>query len=216
MGLFVMSTQQRAEHWEAVYRTKGETEVSWYQSDPRLSLDLIAGAAPARRGRILDVGGGASVLVDRLLEGSFERVAVLDISETALEKARARLGARADRVEWIVADVTAVDDLGIFDIWHDRAVFHFLTEAADRRRYTDLARRTVINGGHMIIGTFSEAGPKRCSDLDVRRYNATTMAAELGAGFELVKEAGETHTTPWGAHQAFCYGVFQHRERTGD
>jgi SAM-dependent methyltransferase len=209
MGL--MTDARRREHWEAVYRTKGEAGVSWFQEDPRLSLELITSVAPGRERRILDVGGGASVLVDRLLDLSFEKVAVLDISETALGAARDRLGGRAERVRWIVADVTESPDLGTFDVWHDRAVFHFLTDAADREKYMTLARRTIAAGGHLIIATFAEDGPTRCSDLDVCRYNAGTMGAEFGAGFSLVREAEETHRTPWGAAQPFFYGVFRRR-----
>jgi SAM-dependent methyltransferase len=199
----------RRKHWEAVYQTKGEAGVSWFQEDPRLSLDLITSVAPARGGRIIDVGGGASVLVDRLLDLCFQEIAVLDISETALGKARARLGERAERVRWVAADVTEAAGLGTFDVWHDRAVFHFLTDAADRRKYVELARRTIPEGGHLIIASFAEDGPTRCSDLDVCRYNAATMAAELGEGFSLAREAGETHTTPWGSPQAFFYGAFR-------
>ena len=204
-----MIQAKRKEHWEAVYQSKGETEVSWYQTEPHLSLELITSVAPARDGRIIDVGGGASVLVDRLLDLPFKEIAVLDISETALGKARARLGERAKRVRWVVADVTEAPDLGTFDIWHDRAVFHFLTDAADRRKYVELARQTVPRGGHLIVASFADEGPKRCSDLNVCRYNAETMAAELGEGFSLVREAAETHTTPWGSTQSFFYGVFQ-------
>jgi SAM-dependent methyltransferase len=199
----------RKTHWESIYSTKGETGVSWYQAEPRRSLDLIRSVAPDQGGRIIDVGGGASVLVDRLLDLPFERIAVLDISETALSQAKSRLGGRAGRVEWIAADITEVEDLGTFDVWHDRAVFHFLTEAADRRKYVELARRTVPEGGHLVIASFADDGPKRCSDLEVCRYNAESMAAELGEGFSLVREARETHTTPWGSSQAFFYGVFR-------
>lgn len=199
----------RKDHWEAVYSSKGETAVSWYQTEPRLSLDLINAVAPEAGGRLIDVGGGTSLLVDRLLDLPFDRIAVLDIAETALAKARSRLGERARRVEWITADVTAIEDVGIFDVWHDRAVFHFLTEAADRRKYVELARRTVPEGGHLIIASFSDDGPKRCSDLEVCRYNAASMAAELGEGFSLIKESRELHTTPWGTSQAFFFGVFR-------
>jgi len=198
----------RKSHWERVYTTKDETGVSWYQDEPTRSLELIRAIAPAVGGRIIDVGGGASVLVDRLLGLSFERIAVLDVSETALGKARSRLGERARRVEWLVADVTELQDVGTFDVWHDRAVFHFLTDVADRKKYVALARRTVPRGGHLIIATFADDGPKRCSDLDVCRYNADSLGAEL-EGFSLVREAAETHTTPWGASQAFFYGVFR-------
>ncbi|HKM52062.1 MAG: class I SAM-dependent methyltransferase [Isosphaeraceae bacterium] len=204
-----MVTLDRKAHWERVYSTKGEVEVSWYQDEPRLSLELIRAVVPATGGRIIDVGGGTSVLVDRLLELPFEAIAVLDISETALGKARLRLGERARRVRWLSADVTDVDDLGTFDIWHDRAVFHFLTDVSDRKRYVELARRTVPEGGHLIVASFADDGPKRCSNLDVCRYNAESMAAELGEVFSLVREARETHTTPWGSSQAFFYGVFR-------
>ena len=204
-----MVTLDRKAHWEQVYSTKGEVKVSWYQDEPRLSLELIRAVVPATGGRIIDVGGGTSVLVDRLLELPFEAIAVLDISETALGKARLRLGERARRVRWLSADVTDVDDLGTFDIWHDRAVFHFLTDVSDRKRYVELARRTVPEGGHLIVASFADDGPKRCSNLDVCRYNAESMAAELSDGFSLVREARETHTTPWGSSQAFFYGVFR-------
>jgi ubiquinone/menaquinone biosynthesis C-methylase UbiE len=196
-------------HWEEVYSAKGATGVSWYQGEPRLSLELIRAVAPAAGGRIIDVGGGASALVDRLLDLPFERIAVLDIAETALGKARSRLGERAGRVEWIAANVTEIRDVGTFDVWHDRAVFHFLTEVADRRKYVNLARRTVPEGGHLIIASFADDGPTQCSDLDVCRYHAGSMVAELGEGFSLIQEARETHTTPWNTSQAFFYGVFR-------
>jgi len=192
----IQSSRQR--HWEAVYSSRSETEVSWYQEDPRLSLELIRAFAPAESGRIIDVGGGASVLVDRLLRLSFGRIAVLDVSEAALTTSRGRLGGQAERVEWIAADVTAIEDVGVFDLWHDRAVFHFLTEPDDRRKYVDLARRTIPSGGHLILATFADNGPTRCSGLDVRRYDADTMTAELGEGFTLVEQRRETHVTPSG------------------
>lgn len=206
-----MTENDRKAHWEAIYSTKAETGVSWYQDEPRLSLELIESVAPAQGGRILDVGGGASVLVDRLLDLPFGEIAILDISEAALSKARSRLGGRAGRVRWVVADVTASPALGTFDVWHDRAVFHFLTEPADRRRYTELARETVTIGGHLIIATFADDGQTRCSGLDVCRYNAHSLASELGGGFSLVSEAKESHTTPWGSSQPFFYGVFVRR-----
>ena len=204
-----MIATDRKDHWEHVYSTKAETGLSWSQDEPWLSLELIEAVAPAEGGRIIDVGGGASVLVDRLLDLDSRKVAVLDISETALGKAKARLGERAERVRWVVADVTETAELGTFDVWHDRAVFHFLTDPADRRSYVELARKTVPEGGHLVIATFADDGPKRCSDLDVRRYNARTLASELGEGFSLIREARETHTTPWGSSQAFFYGVFR-------
>jgi SAM-dependent methyltransferase len=204
-----MLATDRKDHWEAVYATRAETGVSWYQDEPRLSLELIRAVAPAKGGRIIDAGGGASVLVDRLLDLPFGEIAVLDISETALGKAKARLGERAERVRWVVADVTEGPGLGAFDVWHDRAVFHFLTDPDDRRSYAELARQTVPLGGHLVIATFADDGPMRCSDLGVSRYNARSLASELGEGFSLVREARETHATPWGSSQAFVYGVFK-------
>jgi SAM-dependent methyltransferase len=204
-----MIATDRKTHWEQVYSTKPEAGVSWYQDDPRLSLELIGAVASAGGGRIIDVGAGASVLVDRLLDLPFGEIAALDISETALGKARARLGERAEQVRWVVADVTEAPALGTFDVWHDRAVFHFLTDPDDRRSYAELARVTVPGGGHLIIATFADDGPRRCSDLDVCRYNARSLASELAAGFSLVREARETHTTPWGSSQAFFYGIFK-------
>jgi SAM-dependent methyltransferase len=206
MSLMLATNCKR--HWERIYSTKAESAVSWYQAEPRLSLELIQSVSPTAGGRIIDVGGGASVLVDKLLDFPFDEIAVLDISETALRKARARLGGRASRVRWVVADVTQEPDLGSFDVWHDRAAFHFLTDADDRKRYVDLARKTVPVGGHLVIASFADDGPKRGSDLDVRRYNARSLEAELGEGFLLNRQARETHSTPWGSPQAFIYGVF--------
>jgi hypothetical protein len=198
----------RKAHWEGVYATKAESEVSWFQDDPALSLELIRAVSPAR-GRVIDVGGGASVLVDRLLDSGFERVAVLDISRSALDKARARLGTRAETVRWIEADVTMAVDLGQFDVWHDRAVFHFLTEPSDRKRYVTLATHSIARADHLIIATFAKEGPLTCSGLDVCRYDAQSLAAEVGNAFSLVREATETHVTPSGSTQAFFYGVFR-------
>jgi ubiquinone/menaquinone biosynthesis C-methylase UbiE len=196
-------------HWEEVYSAKGATGVSWYQSEPRLSLELIRAVAPAAGGGIIDVGGGASLLVDRLLDLPFERIAVLDIAEMALRQARLRLGVQAGRIEWIAADVTYIRGVGTFDVWHDRAVFHFLTDTADRQKYVDLARRTLPEGGHLIIASFADDGPNQCSDLHVCRYNAESMSAELGTSFALIHEAGETHLTPWDTPQGFFYGLFR-------
>jgi SAM-dependent methyltransferase len=203
---------RRKDHWEGVYRATAETCLSWYQDEPRLSLELIDAVSPAETGRIIDVGGGASILVDMLLERRFEKIAVLDISDLALTKARARLGSLAGRVEWIVGDITLVDDVGTFDVWHDRAVFHFLTDASDRRKYADLARRTIPEGGHVIIATFAKDGPNACSGLDVNRYDADSLSEQLDRGFSLVRAAREVHTTPWKTSQPFFYGVFR-RER---
>ena len=198
----------RKEHWENVHTGGEPADASWHQDDPKLSLELIGPASPDR-GAVIDIGGGASLLVDRLLDAGFTAVAVLDIAAAALSRAKDRLGARADRVRWIVADVTAAGDLGRFDIWHDRAVFHFLTDPPDRRKYVELATRTVPHGGHLILGAFALEGPPKCSGLEVRRYDAGLLASELGPAFGLVKAVAQTHTTPRGATQQFVYGLFE-------
>lgn len=196
----------RKEHWENVYAAKRDDELSWTQADPGTSLMLIKEAAP--HGKVIDVGGGTSVLSDRLLDAGYA-VTVLDISQAALDRAQQRLGARAARARWIAADVTAAGELGTFDVWHDRAVFHFLTDAADRRQYAALAERSIPAGGHLVIGTFALDGPEKCSGLPVERYDGKKLAAELGAGFVLQREIAETHLTPWGKPQQFQYSVFR-------
>jgi len=196
-----------AEHWDAVYGFKRDEEVSWTEADPRTSLALIDEVAP-QRARVIDVGGGTSRLAGRLLDGGHD-VTVLDVSAAALERARAALGERADRARWIVADVTAAPDLGRFDVWHDRAVFHFLTEPAGRAAYVELLARTVGAGGHAVIATFAPDGPEKCSGLPVRRYSGATLAAELGGRFELVKSLPAAHVTPSGKPQSFQYSVFR-------
>jgi len=202
----------RQQHWESIYKTKSVTEVSWFEATPQVSLELIHSVATLRS-RIIDVGGGASRLVDCLLQEHFESVTVLDLSSAALDLVKHRLGELADRVEWIVADVTQVESLGHFDVWHDRAVFHFLTEAADRRRYVDLLRRSLSPGGHLIIGTFGPDGPLKCSNLEICRYDAASLKQELGPGFQLVREFPYTHITPSGKDQKFTFCLFR-RETT--
>jgi 2-polyprenyl-3-methyl-5-hydroxy-6-metoxy-1,4-benzoquinol methylase len=192
-------------HWESVYAEKSVDEVGWYKADFGVSMGLIAEASANRSARVIDIGGGASLLVDTLLQRGYEHVAVLDIAASALDHAKRRLGNKAEAVQWIVADITEATELGTFDVWHDRAVFHFLVDAADRRKYVDLARRTVPVGGHLIISTFAPSGPQRCSGLDACRYSSESLAVELGDGFQLVKEVPETHWTPRGKSQSFVY-----------
>lgn len=176
------------------------------QPDPRLSLSLIGEACPT--GGVIDVGGGTSLLPGRLLDQGYS-VTVLDIAEAAVNRGRERLGPRAGMVHWIVADVTTSPDLGSFDVWHDRAVFHFLTDAADRAAYVALLNRTVSAGRHAVIATFAPDGPGKCSGLEVRRYSGLTLNAELGKSFELLKSVRETHVTPRGKPQSFQYSVFR-------
>jgi SAM-dependent methyltransferase len=196
----------RKDHWEAVYRSKGDAEVSWTQPEPGTSLALIKEVC--RSGCIIDVGGGTSVLVDRLVDEGYS-VAVLDISDAALARAARRLGERASAVRWIAADVTARPELGGFDVWHDRAVFHFLTTPADRAAYVELLVRTLPAGGHAVIATFALDGPATCSGLEVCRYDGASLAAELGPGFRLVRSVPEAHVTPWGKAQSFQYSLLR-------
>jgi hypothetical protein len=201
---------QRKEHWESVYATKGDSEVSWTQPEPRTSLALIAELCPPP-GPVIDVGGGTSALGGKLLDAGYD-VAVLDLSGAALTRAADALGPRAERVRWIEADVTAGPALGTFRVWHDRALFHFLTSAADRAAYVAVLSATVPRGGHAIIATFAPDGPEKCSGLDVCRYDGPALALAVGAGFVLLKTLPETHLTPWGKPQSFQYSVFR---RTG-
>lgn len=208
-----MTAARRRQHWETIYRTKGEEELSWHQEEPTLSLRLIR-EVMRPNGRVIDVGGGTSLLAARLSEASLQNVTVLDIADAAVRLSRARSGARARRVRWVRADVTKVDRLGRFDVWHDRAVFHFLTHPRDRRAYADLARRTVPVGGHIILATFALDGPERCSGLDVVRYDGRKLEAEFSPGCVLLREVRERHATPWGTRQPFTYVVFR-RVRAG-
>ena len=166
----------RKEHWETVYTTKANDQVSWYEVDSSLSLDLIQQVSPPPKS-VIDVGGGQSFLVDRLLDIGIGKIAILDISNIALDRTKERLGERAASVEGIEADVTSISNFGTFDLWHDRAVFHFLTEPKDREAYVELAVKSIPVGGHLIIGTFATDGPEKCSGLPVCRYDADSMAS---------------------------------------
>lgn len=197
-------------HWQNVYATKSPEQLSWFQAEATLSCKLIGRFAPDRSARILDVGAGASRLVDGLLDAGYRRITVLDVSPAALMSARKRLGARAAAVDWKEADVlTASLPREGFEVWHDRAVFHFLTETTDRQRYVEQVRRAVKQGGFVLVATFAEDGPTRCSGLETRRYSAASLHAEFGLAFELIASEREDHVTPWGAVQAFTYCVFR-------
>ena len=193
-------------HWEHIYEKKGPTQVSWYQEYARLSMQFIQNAGIRKTDHIIDIGCGASTLVDDLIAAGFQHISVLDVSATALHFARQRLGARAEGVNWIEADIIQTDlPPEAYDAWHDRAVFHFLTRASDRQRYIENARRAVRKGGHVIVATFASDGPDHCSGLEVVRYDPKTLHSEFGADFELVDSARETHHTPSGAEQKFIY-----------
>lgn len=193
------------EHWNQVYRTKGPQGVSWYQRCPDVSLALIAASGVSKDAGIIDVGGGASVLVDFLLGAGYSRLAVLDVSDVALANSRSRLGARAEAVKWFEADVTSFQPPYRFGLWHDRAVFHFLTTDDDRRRYVTTLQQTLQSGGTAIIATFALDGPPKCSGLDVVRYDERSILVELGEGFHLREIRREIHLTPWQSEQRFIY-----------
>lgn len=201
----------RSTHWDHVYATKGEAEVSWFQDSPAISLELIRAANPDPGASVIDIGGGASRLVDALLQHGYRDLAVLDLSAHALDAAKRRIGHAASMVDWIVADATTWQPAKTYDIWHDRAAFHFLTEARDRAAYVERLRSAVASGGHVIIATFAPDGPEKCSGLPVQRYDGASLAAELGPEFELIETRSETHHTPWNSTQAFQFSRFRKR-----
>ena len=193
-------------HWEHIYETKAPTQVSWYQEHAKNSLQYIQNTGVQTTGHIIDVGGGTSTLVDDLIEEGFQNITVLDVSGTALQLARQRLGTRAAIVSWIEADITQAElPQDIYDVWHDRAVFHFLTKAEDRQRYINTVRHSLRKGGHVIIATFALDGPEHCSGLEVVRYSPESLHSEFGEDFEVVNSARETHRTPFGTEQKFIY-----------
>ena len=193
-------------HWDSVYRSKAPEAVSWYRAHLERSLALIERAAPDRSAAIIDVGGGESTLVDDLLASGYRNLSVLDISPTAIDVARARVGEPGRGVTWLAADVTdAALPVQCYDVWHDRAVFHFLTEPDQRAAYVRQVVRSVKGGGHVIVATFGPQGPVKCSGLDVVRYDAGSLHGEFGAHFRLIESATELHQTPSGATQQFLY-----------
>jgi len=194
------------EHWERVYSTKAPDEVSWFRSHLETSLDLIQRAASDRSAAIIDVGGGASTLVDDLLARGYQNLTVLDISLASLEVARKRLGLAAPQVRWLHADVSQHSlPTQSYDVWHDRAVFHFLTAPEDRAAYVRNVAASVKHGGHVIVSTFGPEGPEKCSGLDVLRYDAESLHEEFGSRFTLLESSKESHQTPFGSTQQFLY-----------
>jgi SAM-dependent methyltransferase len=204
-----MSDIDRQAHWENVYTTKGEKDVSWFQENPAPSLELIALTGLSEDAAIIDIGGGASRIVDDLLARKFRRLTVLDLSGAALAAARERLGDHGADVQWLTADVTKWEPKETYDLWHDRAAFHFLTDQADQSAYVDRLKRAVRPAGHAIIGTFAPDGPERCSGLPIVRHDADTLAKILGSDFVLTDSRRHDHATPWGAVQRFQFSTFR-------
>ncbi|HEX5818173.1 MAG TPA: class I SAM-dependent methyltransferase [Gemmatimonadales bacterium] len=201
---------ERKTHWEGVYTSRLTTEVSWYQAEPTRSLELLRAAGAGPDTAVIDIGGGDSTFVDAVLAARLGRVTVLDISGSALARAQARLGARAREVAWIESDVTRAElPAHAFDVWHDRAVFHFLTRAEDRARYVAIAAAALRPGGTLLISTFAPEGPARCSGLEVARYGPVELASEFGAAFALEQSFADVHRTPSGAEQRFTVAVLR-------
>lgn len=204
-----MESGSRQAHWDGVYTTKGEDEVSWFQDSPAPSLELIGAVGATPETSIIDIGGGASRLVDSLLARGFRALSVLDLSGAALEAAKGRLSAQAEKVNWIVADATLWEPTEVYDIWHDRAAFHFLTEERDRAAYIVRMKKALRAGGHAIVATFAPDGPERCSGLPIMRYDSETLGRTLGEEFDLIETRRDTHATPWGSSQSFQFSVFR-------
>jgi SAM-dependent methyltransferase len=204
-----MSDAGRQAHWENVYTTKSEKEVSWFQETPAPSLELIALTRLPVDAAIIDIGGGASRLVDDLLAREFRRLTVLDLSGAALAAAKERLGESGAEVQWVIADITKWEPKQTYDLWHDRAAFHFLTDHADQSAYVDRIKRAVKPGGYVVIGTFAPDGPERCSSLPIVRHDATTLVKILGSDFVLTDTRRHDHATPWGAVQRYQFSTFR-------
>lgn len=199
------SSISRKTHWEQVYENKPVDQVSWFQRDPRRSLELIEASGTSKDAPIIDVGAGASVLVDQLLLNGYTDLSVLDISKNALDISKRRLGNHATDVAWLVDDVTEFQPGRSFALWHDRAVFHFLTDPSQQAAYQLALTQALASGGQAIIGTFAVDGPLRCSGLEIAQYDAARMQAVMGADFTLLQESRESHITPAGSIQNFAW-----------
>jgi len=209
MGKQVSS--ERKGHWEGVYGARKSTEVSWYQEVPGKSLELVSSVASSPDDAILDVGGGASTLVDHLLDAGYRDVTVLDLANGAFSQSQGRLGERASIPHWLVSDVTRFEPQREYQVWHDRAALHFLTDAEDRARYVSVLKQALAPGGHAVIATFGPEGPLKCSGLEIRRYTVEMLAELLGPEFELQSHELENHQTPMGSTQQFLYSCWMKR-----
>ena len=202
-----MDSKIKKYHWESVYETKNPDQVSWTQEVPKTSLDFIHSFGLTKKSKIIDIGGGDSKLVDYLIDEGYENITVLDISSKALQKAQNRLGDNAKKINWIVSDITEFEPATTYDIWHDRATFHFLTTSEQVSKYMKTARKSV--NGYLTIGTFSENGPTKCSGLDIKQYNEETLTKELNNGFDKIRCVTEDHLTPFNTIQNFLFCSFK-------
>ncbi len=203
-----MSTPEK-QHWENVYGTKAEDDVSWFQTYPKTSMDFVASLQVDLSANIIDIGGGDSRLVDALLDKGYHNIWVLDISAASIEKAQKRLGADASKVHWIVSDVTEFVSPVKYHVWHDRAAFHFLTTEDKIASYISIAENAIHPGGYLVLGTFSENGPTKCSGLEIRQYSEASMVARFATSFEKLRCITEDHQTPFGTTQNFTFCSFR-------
>lgn len=204
-----METFDRKSHWEHIYTTKQLHEVSWFQPIPETSLNFIKELCPNKMAKIIDVGGGDSFLVDHLLELGYQNLSVLDISEAAITRAKHRLGDLAERVTWIMADIATFEPTAQYDLWHDRAAFHFLTNETDIQHYQEITRNHIVTNGHLVLGTFSDQGPKKCSGIDITQYTETAMSALFTESFEKINCLQIDHPTPFDTLQHFIFCAFK-------
>jgi 2-polyprenyl-3-methyl-5-hydroxy-6-metoxy-1,4-benzoquinol methylase len=199
----------KKKHWENIYQTKELTEVSWYQSVPQTSLDLVKEYNISLNSNIIDVGGGDSFLVDHLLKLGFSNISVLDISEEAITRAKKRLGDNASKVNWIISDITDFKPLTKYDFWHDRAAFHFLTEDKDIEKYLQVVKEGLSQNGILAIGTFSETGPIKCSGIEIKQYSKHSLKEQFNSDFEMINSFSVDHKTPFETIQNFTFGIFK-------
>lgn len=204
-----MEATERKSHWENIYCTKAENEVSWFQQYPKTSMSFVEFFSLNKNSKIIDIGGGDSHFVDALLEAGFNNVTVLDISANAIERAKVRLGAKADKVKWIVSDVTEFVPTEQYDFWHDRAAFHFLTDEKQADKYVEIANNGIAQDGFLVLGTFSVNGPKKCSGLEIKQYSEESMSYKFEKYMKRVKCVTEDHQTPFNTTQNFLFCSFQ-------
>jgi ubiquinone/menaquinone biosynthesis C-methylase UbiE len=206
--------EQSKDHWEKIYETKEESDFSWFQAYPKTSIEFIHLFNLPKDAKIIDIGGGDSHLVDALIELGYTHIYVLDISAKAIERAKARLGNKAELVEWIVSDITAYQSDVVFDFWHDRAAFHFLTTETQIIRYLSIVNTAIKSEGFLVLGTFSENGPTKCSGLEIKQYTEASMSALFQKDFKRIKCVEENHTTPFNTMQNFVFCSFQKRNKS--